>query len=74
MTKDQQLGEILAVLGSDVQYIKEDIRTIKTSLNQTYVTKNEFEPIKKVVYGLVGIILTAVVGAWASMTSLFTHK
>lgn len=74
MTKDQQLGELLAVLGSDVQYIKEDIRTIKTSLNQTYVTKNEFEPIKKVVYGLVGIILTAVVGAWASMTSLFTHK
>ena len=74
MTKDQQLGELLAVLGSDVQYIKEDIRTIKTSLNQTYVTKNEFEPIKKVVYGLVGIILTAVVGAWASMNSLFTHK
>jgi len=74
MTKDQQLGEILAVLGSDVQYIKEDIRTIKTSLNQTYVTKNEFDPIKKVVYGLVGLILTAVVGAWASMTSLFTHK
>lgn len=74
MTKDQQLGELLAVLGSDVQYIKEDIRTIKTSLNQTYVTKNEFEPIKKVVYGLVGIILTAVVGAWASMSSLFTHK
>lgn len=74
MKKDNELGELLAVLGSDVQYIKEDIRSIKASLDKTYVTRSEFEPIKKVVYGLVSLILTIVVGAWVSMTSVFTHK
>ena len=74
MAKDHNVGEVLAVLSSDVQYIKDDIRSIKSALDKTYVTKSEFEPIKRVVYGLVTIILTAVVGAWVSMTSIFTHK
>ena len=74
MAKDHNVGEVLAVLSSDVQYIKDDIRSIKSALDKTYVTKSEFEPIKRVVYGLVTIILTTVVGAWVSMTSIFNHK
>ena len=32
-------------------------------VSSNYVSKEEFEPIKKIVYGLVGLILVAVVGA-----------
>ena len=72
--KDNTIGETLAVLSTDIKYIKDDLHSLHTQLQETYVTKNEFDPIKKVVYGLVTIILTAVVGAWVSMTSIFTHK
>lgn len=32
-----------------------------------YVTKDSFDPVKKIVYGLVGLILTAVAGAIISL-------
>jgi len=70
--KDPTLGETLAVLSTDIKYIKDDIQSIKSQLNEVYVRKDEFEPIKRVVYGLVGIILATVVGAWASLTTF--HK
>ena len=60
MTKDETS---LAVIANDISYIKRDIIDIKEKLNDDYVTKTEFEPIKKIVYGLVGLILVAVVTA-----------
>lgn len=54
---------ILAVIQNDMVYMKEGINTINEKLSRGYVTKEEFEPIKKVVYGLVGLILTSVLGA-----------
>lgn len=42
---------------------KEEFTTHCVEAKQTYVTKDEFNPIKKVVYGAVSIILTAVFGA-----------
>jgi ABC-type phosphate transport system permease subunit len=39
------------------------MRTIKENLERDYVTQDQFEPIKKVVYGLVSIILVSVVMA-----------
>ncbi len=44
-----------------LEYIKRDIAEIKEKLDQKYVSKEEFEPIKRIVYGLVGIVLTGVV-------------
>ena len=49
----------LAVIQNDVTYIKEKLNAIDSRV----VSKDEFEPIKKIVYGLVGLILVAVVGA-----------
>lgn len=46
-----------------IEYIKQDIHEIKNKLDKNYVTQNEFEPVKRVVYGLVTLILVAVVGA-----------
>lgn len=55
-----------AVLKNDIDHIKLDIAEIKDGFKEMracYLTKTEFEPVKKVVYGLVTIILIAVVGA-----------
>ena len=36
---------------------------IDDKLNELFVTKDEFTPVKNVVYGMVGLVLTAVAGA-----------
>ncbi len=46
-----------------LDFIKKDIDEIKRKLDSNYVTKDQFEPVKKIVYGLVSLILIAVVGA-----------
>lgn len=46
-----------------LDYIQRDVADIKKRLDDNYVTTQEFEPVKKIVYGLVALILVAVVGA-----------
>lgn len=46
-----------------IKYIQRDIAEIKEKLADKYVTKDEFDPVKRLVYGLVGLILVAVIGA-----------
>jgi len=58
MTKGN--GTTLALISKDVDYIKRDVMEIKAKLEADYVTREEYEPIKKIVYGMVSIILTAV--------------
>jgi hypothetical protein len=55
------------VMSNDIAYMRQDVLDIKMSLNNSYVTKDQFDPIKKLVYGLVGLILTAVVVALMSL-------
>jgi hypothetical protein len=51
------------VMQNDIGHIKVDVTDIKGRLEGHYVVKEEFDPVKKIVYGLVSIILFAVVGA-----------
>lgn len=54
------------IVANDICYIKGDISEIKDAvkeLSNTYVLRAEYEPIKRLVYGAVGIILTMIVGA-----------
>lgn len=48
-------------LQKDVEYIKKSLDELKKNQNHNFVTKAEFEPIKKIIYGLVGLILAGVV-------------
>ena len=52
-----------AEMRGDVKYLVKEVDKINQRLESEYVTKDQFEPIKKVVYGLVGTILVAVVTA-----------
>lgn len=51
----------LAVMANDIKHINSDVKEIKEKLEETYITKAEFLPIRNLVYGLVALILTAVV-------------
>lgn len=69
MTKSQSdtIDTKLAVMANNIEYIKSDIIEIKNQLKADYVTREEFGPIKKIVYGLVSLILVAVVGAMITL-------
>lgn len=71
--KKENLNELfvkMAEMGKDIQYIKVEVADIKKKLEGEYVTKTEFDPVKRIVFGLVGIVLTAVVGALVGLVLL----
>jgi archaellum component FlaC len=54
-------------VGKDIEQIKKDIGEIKALINNNYVRREEFNPVQKVVYGLVSIILMTVIGAMIAL-------
>jgi hypothetical protein len=53
----------LAVIKNDISYIKEEIKEIKALIQEHYVTRAEFDPVKKTVYGLITLFVIAVITA-----------
>lgn len=53
----------IEVIANNIEYIQKDIFDIKTKLEKSYVTQDQFEPIKRIVYGLVTVIGVSVVAA-----------
>ena len=53
----------LAVLSTKLDYVISKVTDIETKQNNTFITRIEFDPINKIVYGVVALILTTVVGA-----------
>lgn len=49
--------------------IDDDMKEIKQTLKGNYVTRDQFEPVKTIVYSMVGIVMMGVLGAL--MTLLF---
>lgn len=54
-------GNSDASMSKDIEHILKAIGEIKKLLSDHYVTQTEFKPIKTLVYGVVGLILTSVV-------------
>ena len=63
MRTENNLEARVEVAIEQIRQIRIDITRIETKLDNNYVTKDEFDPIRKIVYGVVTIILTGVVGA-----------
>lgn len=61
----------LAVMANDISYIKGEVIEIKLNQKSNYVTRAEFDPVKKVVYGLVGL---ALIGLVTSIINLVLKK
>lgn len=61
-----------SVVNLDIGYIKRDVAEIKKMLDDKYITKSEFWPVKTIAYGLVSLVLVAVVGS--VMTIVITKR
>lgn len=46
-----------------IKDVYDAVNSLREDISQNYVTKDAFEPVRNVVYGLVGLILISVVGA-----------
>lgn len=55
--------QAIVTMGSDIGEIKKSIKENGVKLDTNFVSKTEFTPVKTLVYGFVGLILIAVVGA-----------
>jgi ABC-type phosphate transport system permease subunit len=51
----------VSVMVNDIGYIKQAIDRVEGLIVEKYVLKSEFDPIKKIVYGTTGLILTTVI-------------
>lgn len=50
-----------AEMKKDIEYLIKEVKEIKQLVSDHYITRVEFDPIKKIVYGLVALVLTSVV-------------
>ena len=61
------LASLLARIDERTIATSNAVLEIKSKMETHYVTQNEFRPVKSIVYGLVGLILTSVVIALIAM-------
>lgn len=57
----------LAVMMTKQERMGQDIKEIKEMVQNNYVTQEQFRPIRVFVYGLIGIMLTAIALAVVSL-------
>ena len=64
------VAELRVTLNGFVSEVRDGMRTSQRDFSDEldgYVTKEEFDPIKRIVYGLIGLLLTAMVSALAAL-------
>jgi len=64
---NNQMSVDIAVMVNQVANIDFTVKDIQRKLEGEYVTQSEFEPVRKIVFGLVSLILIAVVGALVAL-------
>jgi hypothetical protein len=60
-TRLEGLKEVVSETRQSVSDLDRKIDSMEHQMKLEFITKNEFEPIRKLVYGLVSLVLTAVV-------------
>lgn len=72
--KSIKLETAMCEIKKDIQEIKYnqheymgELKALRQELRDTYVSKEQFEPVKSVVYGMVGFIMLAFLGAIVSL-------
>jgi hypothetical protein len=66
----EHLGADLATLSGQVTTVSRDVEELKRMLRADFVTRAELDPIKRLVYGVVGLILTGVIGGLLGLVIL----
>lgn len=66
----EHLGADIATLTGKVATAIRDLDELKTILRSDFVTRAELDPIKRLVYGVVGLILAGVIGGLLGLVIL----
>lgn len=64
---NNQISVDLAVMANKVDNIDTTVKDIQRKLEGEYITKDQFEPIQRIVYGMVSLVLVAVFGALVAL-------
>jgi len=59
----EELGKLRHELDTADRDIESKVSLLETKVDRTYVKLIEFEPVRKIVYGLVGAVLLSVIAA-----------
>jgi len=60
---DMENAVHIAEIARDVGYVRGKVESIERLVQDKYVTIDQFSPVRNIVYGMVGLILIAVIGA-----------
>lgn len=63
VSDDMNNAELLIRIDERTKKLIEDFANFSRNMSNSYVRKEEFAPVQKVVYGLVGVITVGVSGA-----------
>lgn len=66
----ESLGADIAILSAKVSTAIRDLDDLKALLRQEFVTRAELDPIRRIVYGITGLILTGVIGGLLGLVIL----
>lgn len=59
----EELTKLRREYAEDDKVIEAKIQVLEDKIDKTYVRLTEYEPVRKIVYGLVGAVLLAVISA-----------
>jgi hypothetical protein len=65
--KETKLDTTVAVILNKLERIEKDISALDKRLDDEYVTRDQFEPVKSVVYGTISVLLLSIVGALVAL-------
>ena len=66
----KNLGGEIATLSGKISTVIRDVDDLKKMIRSDFVTRAELDPIKRLVYGVVGLILTGVIGGLLGLVIL----
>lgn len=69
---EERVNNMIVENTKEHQTILTEIGNINTKLDKMFVKKDEFTPVRNIVYGAVGLILTTVMGWFLFLVA--THK
>jgi hypothetical protein len=69
----ESLGVEVANIKEVIGEVKTDVKEVKDIVSKNYVTKDQFEPVRNIVYGMVAAILLAVLTALIFMVVKGVH-
>jgi hypothetical protein len=65
--KKESIELDVALFDAKLTHIRDDVAEIKTLMRADHVRRDEFAPVKQVVFGLVGVVMLSVVAALVTL-------